>query len=186
MVRARARLARDDRAGAMQALEQATALDDRLVNAHMLLASFYEEASQYDKAIEQYRHILSAAPGHLGALNNLAYALAVHRTDGLHEALTLAQRAHATSPGNPSITDTLAWVLHLSGDDGAARPLIAAAARDAQDVAPIQLHAAVIEVANGAFDAAARDFARALELDPQIEQQPEAQQVRAALKRVGK
>lgn len=186
LVRAQARLARDDRAGATQALEQATALDDRLVDAHLMVASLSEGSGDIDKAIERYRRVLALAPNHVVALNNLAYALAVHRRDGIREALPLARRAQALARNVPTIADTLAWILHLAGDDREARPFAAAAVRGAPDNAQVRLHSAVINAGVGAADLAARDLQRALELDPKLEEDPEVQALRATLGRSGK
>lgn len=186
LVRAKSRLARDDHAGAAQALEQALELDDRLGEAHFLLGTLAEETGETDKAIERYRHVLTLAPNNVLALNNLAYALAIHRRDDIREALTLARRARALAPTSPSIVDTLAWVLHLAGNDVEARTLTIAAARGAPDNAQLALHAAIIIAATGPADLAARELARAIALDPQIEKQPEVQKLRTVLAPAGK
>jgi tetratricopeptide (TPR) repeat protein len=44
-----------------------------------LLAQSYEEAKEYDRAIDRYRKVLAVNPNEPIALNNLAYALAVRR-----------------------------------------------------------------------------------------------------------
>lgn len=186
LVRAKARLARDDRAGATQALEQATALDDRMIDAHLLVAALAEGGGEVDKAIDRYRRVLALAPNHVVALNNLAYALAVRGRDGIRDALPLARRAYALAPNVPTVADTLAWILHLGGDDREAQTLAAAAVRGAPEQAQLRLHAAVISAALGAADAAARELARALELDPKLEQDPEVQALRTTVGRTRK
>jgi Flp pilus assembly protein TadD len=79
LLRAEARTGKGDKPGSMKALEEATAIDPRLSAAHMLLAQSYEEAKDYDKAIERYRTVLGANPNDAVALNNLAYSLAVRK-----------------------------------------------------------------------------------------------------------
>ncbi len=185
LVRGKSRLARDDRSGAAQAFEQATALDERLAEAHFLLGTWAEESGDTGKAIERYRRVLAVLPNNVLALNNLAYALAVNRPDEIREALTLARRARALAP-TAAVVDTLAWVLHLAGNDVEARPLAIAAARGAPNNAQLALHAAVIIAATGPTDAAAKELARAIALDPQIEKQADVQELRAALKATGK
>ena len=74
------------------ALEEATALDPKLVAAHLMLASGYETQKDYDKAIERYRAVLAVSPDNAIALNNLAYALAVHKGQPA-EAIGFAERA---------------------------------------------------------------------------------------------
>ena len=120
------------------------------------------------------------------ALNNLAYALAVHRRDGIREALPLARRAQALARNVPAIADTLAWILHLAGDDREAQTFSAIAVRGAPDNAQMRLHAAVIGAALGATSMAVRELARALELDPRLEKDPQVQALRTALGRTGK
>jgi tetratricopeptide (TPR) repeat protein len=186
MVRANGRLSRDDRAGAVQAFEQATALDGRLYAGHLILGGLYSAAGEHDKAIDRFRRVLAIEPNHVAALNDLAYALAVHRPEAMKEALTLAQRAYTMAMGNPMIVDTLAWVLHLSGEETEARRVIAAAVRGAPNNAEIQLHAAIIDAAAGAYETSARQLARALELDPALEQNPDVQQLRLTLGRAEK
>jgi uncharacterized protein (TIGR03790 family) len=180
LVKANGRLSRGDRAGARQAFEQAVAIDARPVAPQLALASLYEEAADYDKAIERYRQVLTTAPANAVALNNLAYALAVRKNQP-RDALPLAERAYALSNGDPTVADTLGWVLHLTGDDAKAAPLLAQAARLLPGNGEIHLHLAVVDSAGGMLDAAAKEFAKAIELDPALEKRPEAIALRAKL-----
>ena len=178
LLRAQARLARDDTQGGIDALEQATSVDPRLAGAQLLLASLYERSGATEKAIERYRAVIAAAPSNIMALNNLAFSLATTRKDALPEALTLARRANTLAPGNASILDTLAWILHLQGDSRAAGSTIALALKGAPGSALTWMHAAAIEARLGNQEAAARSLARALELDPSLQTTPEAQELR--------
>ncbi|MEP7304815.1 MAG: TIGR03790 family protein [Acidobacteriota bacterium] len=182
VVRANGRLAREDRVGAIQALEQATAIDDRLSTAQLTLATLYNASGDHDKAIDRYRRVVSIEPNLAGALNDLAYALVIHHPESLKEALSLAQRAYVLAMGNPGIADTFAWTLHLSGDAAEARRIIAAAVRGDPNRAEIQLHAAIIDAAGGAFDASARELARAIALDSKLEQSADVQRLRVVLR----
>jgi uncharacterized protein (TIGR03790 family) len=184
-VRANSRLARNDQAGAREALEQATALDDRLLNAHSMLGMLYDQAGEHAKAIARYRHILTLAPANALAMNNLAYALATHQGD-LQEALALARKAHTLASNDPSIADTLAWILHLSGDHAEARRLIATALAAAGSNPQVQLHAAIIHAAAGQYDTASRHLARALELSPELDSEQGVKQLRAKLAQASK
>jgi tetratricopeptide (TPR) repeat protein len=98
----------------MRALEEAAALDPRLPAAHMLLAQSYEEAKEYDKAIDRYRKILAVNPNKPVALNNLAYGLAVRKGQPA-EAIGYAERALTLTRSSATVADTLAWVQHLLG-----------------------------------------------------------------------
>jgi uncharacterized protein (TIGR03790 family) len=180
MLRAQARKAKGDKAGAQKALEEAAAIDPRLDTAHLLLAASYEEQKEYDKAIERYRLVLANKPANPVALNNLAYVLAV-RKDKPAEALAYAQRAYTVSP-TPIIADTLAWVQHLVGRDQEAARLLADTARKLPENAEVRLHAAVVFAAVGMVDAAARELAVAVKLEPELEATDEVKRLRTKLK----
>ena len=99
LMRAEARAAKGDAAGAQAALSEATAADMKLQAADLLLATEYERLKDYDRAIERYRSVLANEnPNNIIALNNLAYALAVHKGEPL-EALGYAERAAALTGG---------------------------------------------------------------------------------------
>jgi len=181
LIKAGGRLNRGDRPGARQAFEQATALEPRLVGPQLVLGSMYEEAAEYDKAIERYRRVLAIASTNAIALNNLAYALAVRKNQP-RDALPLAEKAYTVSNGNPAMADTLGWILHLTGDDAKAAPLLVQAARLSPGNGEIHLHLAVVYGAGGMMEGAARELAKAVELDPTLEKREEAVALRAKLR----
>ncbi len=115
LLRGEAMLARGDRSGARQALEAATVAEERLNQAHLLLATLYEVTAEHDQAIDRYRRILANTPRDPVALNNLAFSLAVHKNQPA-DALPFAERARLVATGNPLIVDTLGWVHHLLGN----------------------------------------------------------------------
>lgn len=167
ILRAEAREAKDDRAGAKAALEEATALDPRLTAAQLALAQSYERDKDYDKAIDRYQRILAVSPDDVTALNNLAYSLA-ERKGRPAEALRHAERARTLMPGNPTILDTLAWVEHLLGRDAEAARILPAVVRALPENAEVRLHAAVIYAAAGLPDQSAAELREALRLDPSL------------------
>ena len=179
-VRAENLIVRNDRAGAREALERATALAPRIVENHFVLAQLYEELAQYDLAIERYRRVLQLQPDHLVSLNNLAYALAVRK--GLPaEALGLARQAAMLAPHIGSVLDTYGWVQHLLGDDAAAGRALAEAVRKAPGIPTIRLHAAIVYSARGQREAAEVELKEALRLDPKLEDSEDVRTVRARL-----
>ncbi len=182
VLRAESRNGKGDRAGATKALEEATAADPRVPGAQMTLAQWYEQAKEYDKAIDRYRQILAQSPNDTIVLNNLAYGLAVRKGQAA-EALGYAERAYTLSRRNPTIGDTLAWVQHLLGRDKEAAPILAAAAKALPDNAEVRLHAAVVYAAVGMLEPAAKELAEALRLDPALAKTDE---VRALQGRLGK
>jgi uncharacterized protein (TIGR03790 family) len=181
MLRAEARLVKQDQAGARQALEEAITRDDRLPAPQLLLATLYEAAQEYDKAIARYRRLLEIAPDNPLVLNNLAYALAV-RKNSILEALPMAEKAYSLAKGNPNIADTLGWIYHLSGQDDKAAKLLEEAARGGAKNAEMHLHFAIVSAAVGNKLAAEVALQRALEIDPKLEQREEVKQLRAKLK----
>jgi uncharacterized protein (TIGR03790 family) len=183
VMRSEARTARDDKAGTLEALEEATTIDPKLVSAHLTLASEYEAQQAYDKAIERYRMVLAASPDNIVALNNLAYALAVRKGDAA-AALVHAQRAMGLSGGrSPEIADTLAWVQHLLGRDQEAADILGRIVKANPERALLRLHAGVVFAALGRLGEAAAELREALRLDPQLEKSDEAKALRTKLGR---
>jgi uncharacterized protein (TIGR03790 family) len=180
LLRAEARTGKGDKAGAMKALEEATAIDPRLAAAHLLLAQSYEEAKDYDKAMERYRKILAVNPNEPIALNNLAYALAVRKGQPA-EAIGYAERANTLAQGNATIADTLAWVQHLLGRDREAAQLLPRAVRALPANAEIRLHAAVVYAAIGMLEPAAKELGEALRLDPTLAANSDVKALQARL-----
>ena len=184
MLRGLSRLAREDVAGSQQALEEATAKNPRLPEAEMLLGALYERTGDTAKAIERYRRTVALDPSHVTALNNLAYSLGTspQATPAVRtEAVTLARRAAALAPRSPAVLDTLAWVLHLSGDTASARSPMALAIQLAPRQADLLLHGAAIDAAAGDPVSARARLERALAADPSLESKPEVQELRKSL-----
>jgi uncharacterized protein (TIGR03790 family) len=181
MLRSDARLAKQDQAGARQALEEAIARDDRMAAAHMALASLYEAAQEYDKAIERYRKLQVLVPDNPVVLNNLAYALAV-RKNNVAEAIPLAEKAYSLGKGHPTLSDTLGWIYHLAGQNEKAVKLLEDAVRSAPRNPEMHLHFAIVSEAMGNKLASEVALQRALEIDPKLEQRPEVEQLREKLK----
>jgi uncharacterized protein (TIGR03790 family) len=181
-LRAEARGAKGDTAGAQKALEEATALDAKLVAAHLMLASEYEAQQEYDKAIARYRAVLTVTPDSVIALNNLAYGLAVHKGQPI-EAIGYAEGAMTLSGGrSPEIADTLAWVQHLLGRDREAAQILERLVRAAPARAEYRLHAAVVFAAAGRLEEAATELREAVRLDPELEKSDEVKALRLKLK----
>src|SRR5262249_43572742 len=127
------------------------------------------------------RNVLTLAPTNALAMNNLAYALARHQRDALPEALTLARKARTIASNDPSIADTLAWILYLSGDQAESRRVISESLRGAAANPQIQLHAAIINAAAGEYETASKQLARALELSPELDGEADVKELREKL-----
>ena len=165
---------------ARRLLDRAAELAPRVVQWHLQLASWDETARHFDEAIARYRRVLDVEPNQVIALNNLAYALAVHR-NAPNEGLGLAKRAASLAPGVPPILDTVAWIEHLLGNHVEAARLSNEAVNGAPDDAEIRFHAATIHAAVGDLPTAASELRDALRLDPSLEQRQEVRDLRARL-----
>lgn len=182
LVRAEARGAGGDVAGAIASLEESTKVDAAFLAAHVMLAALYEQRSDFDRAAERYRQVLGLDPNQPIALNNLAYHLAVRKRQP-QEALGYAEKAYTLSGANPTIADTLGWVQHLLGRDQEAVRLLLAAARALPDNAEVHLHLAVVHAALGQTEEAKQELAAALKLDPTLAKQEEAMALKGRLGR---
>jgi tetratricopeptide (TPR) repeat protein len=180
-VLAEVRLARSDRAGARQALEDATRVDPDFWAANVALGALYEQLEQWDAAVDRYRRALAKNPKHVVAMNNLAYTLAEHR-NAAAEALPIAQQAYAESRGAPMVADTLGWILHALGNDREAEPLLVSAAKASPGAAEIQLHAAVVLAATGKLQQANAALDQALRLDTSLQTRADVRRLRERLK----
>src|SRR5262245_5449648 len=86
---------------------------------HHYLGMLYELKGDSDRAIARYEDAIRLDPDLAEAKNNLAYIYADHGKN-LDRALDLAQDAKTQLPDNPSVSDTLGWVLYKRGVPAAA------------------------------------------------------------------
>lgn len=190
-VRGEALFSRGDAAGARDALEESTRLAPSIASTQLLLALIYDQIAEYDAAISRYRHALELQPTYWRtddgqvteaiALNNLAYALGVHR-NAPADALPFARRAVDHAPQNWMFLDTLGWIQHLAGDNLSAAKTFDEALRNGPTDPEIRLHASIVYAASGAVGAAEQQLKEALRLDPEFEKRPEVRELRTRLK----
>jgi uncharacterized protein (TIGR03790 family) len=164
LLRGETHLVRGDLDDARKAFEEGTMMEPGLKGAQLALASLYEQAREYDKAIERYRRVVSQTPNDVVALNNLAFGLAA-RQGKLAEALPLAERAYTLSRGAPLVADTLGWVLHLTGDQASALKYLQQAVAGLPGQGEIKFHYAAVLAATGDGARAAKELEAALALD---------------------
>jgi uncharacterized protein (TIGR03790 family) len=180
LLRADARLARDEATNIEPLLKRALEVEPRLTIANTHLAAIYEARSEFDKAIEQYRAAIAVDPENAIALNNLAYALA-ERKHQPREALPHAEKAYRLAP-LPGIADTLGWIHHLLGDEATAARWLEKAVADAPNSVDILVHAAIVHAALNDLAKARLELQQAAKLDPRINERPDVQVLRARLK----
>ena len=93
----------------------------------------------YPAAIRQYQIALEIEPNNTLFLNNLAWML---NELGRPEAQKYAERVYDLAPTNPSVLDTLGWILVQHGDAARGVELLKAAAAVAPGQNEIRLHLA--------------------------------------------
>jgi len=116
IITARARMSADagDLPGAVTLLERAIAEYPDDVDLRYAVASTYEEQGRISDSLHELTELVKVRPDDPAALNALGYTLADHSRD-LPRARRLIERAHAASPKNSAILDSLGWVLFRQG-----------------------------------------------------------------------
>ena len=107
--------------------------------ALMTLALVYERMKDFPKARDTYERLLSIEPNFVSALNNLAY-LYTEQLNDLNKAYDLARKARDLRASDPSIGDTLGWVLYKRGEYQQALTILQESAEKAADNPEIQFH----------------------------------------------
>ncbi len=126
-------------------------------------AMMAEKIGQLDAMEAQLRRVMALKPEHAHAYNALGYSLA-DRNLRLNEAKTLIQRALQLTPGDPFITDSLAWVEFRLGNRDEALRLLRQAYKARPD-AEIGAHLGEVLWAMGQQDEARRIWAEASSRD---------------------
>jgi len=107
----------------------------------------------FPKARDAYEKLLSINPAFVPALNNLAY-LYTEQLNDLNKAYDLARKARDLRANDPSIGDTLGWVLYKRGEYQQALPVLQESAEKAADSPEIQFHLGMTAYMMGQTDLA--------------------------------
>lgn len=136
------------------------------VSAHLLLGNVEQAASNYAAAIEQYRKAVELDEGSVEALNDLAYSLAEFGKQP-DEALQFAQKAEELAPNDPTVADTLGWVLYRKALYTSAVPYLEQAA-NRQPSGLRKCHLALAYMKSGNQLKGRQMLAAALQMDPSL------------------
>ena len=127
----------------------------------MVLALTQEKQKDFPKARDAYEKILEIKPDFVPALNNLSYIYAEHLNQ-LDKANELARKARSVAPADPSVADTLGWVLFKRADYQQALTLLQESADKVPDNPEIKFHLGMAHYMMGQADAARTAFQQAL------------------------
>ena len=165
-----------------QAIQKLNAFveQNKSVPALLQLASIYERTKNYTAARDAYEKLLAINGNNGLALNNLAVVYS-ERFDQVDKALDLAKRARTNFPNNPSLADTLGWVMFRKGDYRNALPLLQEGAAKLTDNPEVQYHLAMVQYMLGDEAAARAALQKAVQLPAAFPQKEEAQQRLAIL-----
>jgi len=145
----------------MQAAVQRFPEDSELLYDLSMLA---ERMQRYDDMEQQLREVIRMAPDNANAYNALGYSLA-DRGTRLPEARELIQKALNLKPGDPFITDSLAWLEYRAGNLAEATRLL----KDAYASRPdpeIAAHLGELLWVQGQKDAALKTWRDAQQAEP--------------------
>lgn len=148
---------------ALKNLQMALNKDPNDIAAAMLQGVIYNSEGDYDDARDAYRGVLALAPDNGMALNNLACIYADHLND-LDKAYPLARRARDVAPSDPSVADTLGWILYRRGEYTPALVLLRESAAKLYSVPEVQFHLGMACYMAGFESEATTAFQRALQL----------------------
>jgi tetratricopeptide (TPR) repeat protein len=99
---------------ALATYQNASRNNPRDPNFYILSGELYEAKPDWDKAKQAYQKALEINPQDSIASNNLAY-LMIQTGGNLDVALSLAQTARRSDPGNSNAADTLGWIFYQKG-----------------------------------------------------------------------
>lgn len=148
---------------ALRELQFALERDPNDVTALMLKGIIYNSEADYEDARDAYRKVLALDPDNAIVLNNLACICADHLNQ-LDEAYPLARRARDVAPSDPSIADTLGWILYRRGEYTPALVLLRESAAELSSVPEIQFHLGMACYMAGYEPEATTALQRALQL----------------------
>lgn len=146
---------------AMTALQAFVARNPHDLGAWVALGDLYRAGGDMPKATDAYEQALASNPDSAPVLNNLACIYA-GTPDGLDKALALAQKARTLAPADPSVADTLAWILYKKHNYDQALSLLKESTSKPPVSSEIEYHFGMANYMMGNADAARTALQQAL------------------------
>src|SRR5438270_2193515 len=138
---------------ALKELETVLGKNPQYSPALLTSGIIYERMGDFAKARDNYEKVLALNPNFTPALNNLAYIYS-EKLNNLDRAGELARKAHELAPAEPSVQDTLGWVLYRQGKYQEAAELLEQSASKSSDKGEIQFHLGMANYMMGRLDEA--------------------------------
>ncbi|HJV74467.1 MAG TPA: XrtA/PEP-CTERM system TPR-repeat protein PrsT [Noviherbaspirillum sp.] len=138
---------------------------------HASLAQSFLAAGQNKQAIKYYEAVLQQAPTDILALNNLAW---LYQQENDKRALQYGEKAYAADSNNPSVLDTLGWILVERGEHARGVSLLQRAVTLAPDATEIRYRLALGLVKSGDKEKARSELQRLLEPGKEFSKAKEA------------
>jgi tetratricopeptide (TPR) repeat protein len=167
---------------AISAYDKAHALQPDNAGISLELAQLCESAGRTAQAKEYYESVLRIDQDQAAAKNNLAWLLANADNPSpadLDRALQLAQDAKNALPNEPSVADTLGWIMFKKGIPAAAISLFKEAIEGYPEGHPlrgtVRYHLAKAYDRNGERDRAVAELKRALDEVAQFNERADAE-----------
>ncbi|HEU6449352.1 MAG TPA: tetratricopeptide repeat protein [Verrucomicrobiae bacterium] len=150
------------------------------VDALMCIGTILEQQKNYSGARDVYEKLLAVDPKFAPALNNLA-CLYADEFGQLDRAYALASSARNLLPDNPSVSDTLGWVLCKKGQYAWSLSLLRESANELPGKPEVQFHLGVASNLSGDREAARIAFRRALQSGAEFPDRAECERQLAGL-----
>src|SRR5437762_144424 len=169
---------------ALKELETVLAKNPQYSPALLTSGIIYERLADFAKARDSYEKVLALNPKFAPALNNLAYIYS-EKLNNLNRAGELARKAHELAPAEPSVQDTLGWVLYRQGKYQEAAELLEQSASKSSDKGEIQFHLGMANYMMGRLDQARPALEKAVSVSGDFPGKDEAKSRLALLSQAG-
>jgi len=168
----------------LKELETVLAKNPQYSPALLTSGIIFERMGDFAKARDNYEKVLALNPKFAPALNNLAYIYS-EKLNNLNRAGELARKAHELAPAEPSVQDTLGWVLYRQGKYQEAAELLEQSASKSSDKGEIQFHLGMANYMMGRLDEARAALQKAVSVPGDFPGKDEAKSRLALLSQTG-
>src|SRR5437763_11460099 len=169
---------------ALKELETVLAKNPQYSPALLTSGIIFERMGDFAKARDNYEKVLALNPKFAPALNNLAYIYS-EKLNNLNRAGELARKAHELAPAEPSVQDTLGWVLCRQGKYQEPAELVEPSASKSSEKGEIQFHLGMANYMMGRLDEARAALQKAVSVPGDFPGKDEAKSRLALLSQAG-